>query len=107
MKGQLLGINKGDKFQQKKSLVLILVKQTQNFIWLCIVMVVTVKNNEDNKTINFPTQFCLQSISNAFRANESREICLKGNVYDFSVDWNAIGKFDILNIHKYLMVKII
>ena len=94
-------------FLQKKSLVLILVKQTQNFIWLCIVMVIAVKNNKDNKTINFPTQFCLQSISNAFRANESREICLQGNVCDFSVDWNAIGKFDILNIHEYLMVKII
>ena len=94
-------------FQQKKSLVLILVKLTQHFIWLSIVMGITVKNNKDNKTINFPTQFCLQNISNAFRANESRGICLKGNVCDFSVDWNAIGKFDILNIHKYLMVKII
>ena len=30
---------------------------------------------------------------------------MKGNVYDFSVDYNAIDKSDILNIHKYLMVK--
>ena len=33
------------------------------------------------------------------------EKSLKGNVYDFSVDYNVIDKSDILNIHKYLMVK--
>ena len=27
------------------------------------------------------------------------------NVYDFSVDYNAIDKSDILGIHKHLMVK--
>ena len=30
---------------------------------------------------------------------------LKENVYDFSVDYNAVDKSDILTIHKYLMVK--
>ena len=47
------------------------------------------------------------SISNGFCATESRELSLKGNVYDFdfSVDYNDIDKSDILNIHKYLMVK--
>ena len=35
---------------------------------------------------------------------ESREISLKGNLCDFSIDYNAIDKSDILNIHKYLMV---
>ena len=30
---------------------------------------------------------------------------LKRDVYDFSVDYNAIHKFDRLNIHKYLMVE--
>ena len=29
----------------------------------------------------------------------------KGNVYDSSVVYNAIDKSDILNTHKYLMVK--
>ena len=29
----------------------------------------------------------------------------KGNVHDLSVDYNAIDKSDILNIHRYLMVK--
>ena len=35
----------------------------------------------------------------------SREVSLNGNVYDFSVDYNSIDKSDILNIHKYLMIK--
>ena len=26
-------------------------------------------------------------------------------MYDFSVDYNVINKYDILNIHKYLMAK--
>ena len=63
------------------------------------------KFKANNKNVNFPTQFCLGSISNGFGATESREVSLKGNVYDFSVDYNAIDKSDILNIHKYLMVK--
>ena len=55
--------------------------------------------------INSPTQFCLGSISHKFDALESWEVALRGNVYDFLVDYNAIHKFDILNISKYLMVK--
>ena len=53
-----------------------------------------------NKNVNFPTQFLLGSISNGFGATESREVSLKGNVYDVSVDYNSIDKSDILNIHK-------
>ena len=53
-----------------------------------------------NKNVNFPTQFCLGSISNGFSALESREVSLNGNIYDFSVDYNSIDKSDILNIHK-------
>ena len=30
---------------------------------------------------------------------------MKKYVYDFSVDYDAVDKSDILNIHKYLMVK--
>ena len=30
---------------------------------------------------------------------------LKGYVYDFSVDYDAIAVSDILDIHKYLMKK--
>ena len=39
-----------------------------------------------NKNVNFPTQFCLGSISNRFSATESREVSFNGNVYGFSVD---------------------
>ena len=63
------------------------------------------KFKADNKNANFPTQFCLGSISNEFSAIESREVALNGNVYDFSVDYNSIDKFDMLNIHKYLAIE--
>ena len=53
-----------------------------------------------NKNVNFPTQFCPGNISDRLGALESREVSLNGNVYDFPVD-----KSDILNIHKYLMIK--
>ena len=59
----------------------------------------------DNKNVNFPSQFCLGSISNGFSATESREESLNGDVHDFSVDYNSIDESDILNIHRYLMTK--
>ena len=59
----------------------------------------------DNKNVNFPSQFCLGSISNRFGATVSKEVSLKGNVCNFLVDYNTIDKSGILNIHKYLMVK--
>ena len=59
----------------------------------------------DNKNVNFPTQFCLGSISNGFIATESREVSLTENMYDFSVNYNSIDISTILNIHKYLMTK--
>ena len=58
------------------------------------------KFQADNKNVNFPTQFCLGSISNGFSATESREISLNGNVYDFSVDYSSIDNSSVLNIHK-------
>ena len=62
-----------------------------------------IKFKADNKNFNFLTQFFLGSVSNGFSAIESREVSLNGNVYNFSVDYNSIDKYDILNIHKYLM----
>ena len=61
------------------------------------------KFKSGNENFNFPTQFCLESISNGFSATESREVFLNRNVYEFSVDYNSIDKSDIMNIHKYLM----
>ena len=63
------------------------------------------KFKADNENVNFWTQFCLGSIFSRFSALESREVYLNGNVYDFSVDYNSVDKYDILNIHKYLMIK--
>ena len=57
------------------------------------------------KNVNFPTQFCLRSISYGFSATESTELFLKENMYDFLVDYSSIDKSDILNIHTYLMTK--
>ena len=54
-----------------------------------------------NRNNDFPTQFCLGSISNGFGDTECREASLKGIVYDH----NVFDKSDILNICKYLMVK--
>ena len=34
---------------------------------------------------------------------KAEEVSLKGNVYDFPVDYDATDKSDILNIYKYLM----
>ena len=51
------------------------------------------------------THFCLGTISNKFYAIDSKEVSLKKNVYDFSLDYNSFDKSDILNIHKYLMIK--
>ena len=63
------------------------------------------KFKPDNKYVNFPIQFFLERKSNGFGTTNSRELSLKGNVYDFSVDNQAIDKSDILNIDKYIMVK--
>ena len=52
-----------------------------------------------------PTQFYLVSIFYKFDYVQSEEVSLIGNVYDLSVDYNAIDKFDILKIHRYLITK--
>ena len=44
-------------------------------------------------------------MSNKFDYINSEEVSLKGNVYDFLVDYDAIDKSNILNIHKYIMIK--
>ena len=38
------------------------------------------KFKADNKNVNFPTQFCLGSISNEFSATESRKVSLNKNL---------------------------
>ena len=81
-----------DLDHQKKSLVLLLLKQTQ-INWKEIF-----KLKSENKNDNFQTQYCLGSGSVGFSATESSEVSLNGNVYDFSVDYNYIDKTYLLNI---------
>ena len=76
-------------------------------VTICLLMEKNSINSKPNTNtnVNFLTHFFLRSISNKFGAIDSKEVSLKENVYDFSADYNAIDKCDILNIHKYLMVK--
>ena len=46
-----------------------------------------------------------QIISNKFGYVEAEDVSLKWNVHDLSIDYDAINKADMLNIHKYSMVK--
>ena len=48
---------------------------------------------------------CLRNISKDWSVNNMKKTVLKGCVYDFSIDYNAMAVADILDIHKYLMKK--
>ena len=48
---------------------------------------------------------CLESISNRFGATESGEVYLKGNENVFLLDYNAIDKSELLNIHKCFILR--
>ena len=39
------------------------------------------KNKVNNKNVNFPTQFSLESTSNGLTATEPREVSLNGHVH--------------------------
>ena len=63
------------------------------------------KLKADNKYMNFPTQFCLGSICENFDCVRSEKVQIKEIIYDFSVDFDAISKSEVLAIHEYLMDK--
>ena len=48
---------------------------------------------------------CLGNISKGFSVDNMKKAELNGYAYDFSVDYDAIAVYDILDIHKYLMEK--
>ena len=58
---------------------------------------------KDSKIATYP--LCLGNISKNWSRDNMKKIGLKGCVYDFSVDYDAIGVSDILDIHKDLMEK--
>ena len=49
----------------------------------------------------------LGNISKDWSVDNMKKIRLNGYFYDFTVDYDAIAVDDILDIHKYLMKKII
>ena len=46
---------------------------------------------------------CLGNISKDWSVDNMKKTGLKGYVYDFSVDYDAIVISDVVDIHKYLM----
>ena len=53
-----------------------------------IIVTCLLKGKKIYKNVNFPNQLYLESISN--KLIEAEELSLKGNMYDFSVDYHAI-----------------
>ena len=60
---------------------------------------------KDSKIL--PALLCLGSISKDWSVDNMIKTGLHGYVYDFSVDYDATNVDGILDIHKYLMKKII
>ena len=52
------------------------------------------------------TPLCLGNISNDWSIDDMKNAGFNGDVYDFSVGYDATDVDDIENIHKYLMKKI-
>ena len=49
------------------------------------------------------TPLCLGNISKDWSVDNMKKTGFNGNVYDFSVDYDATDDYDIKDIHKYLM----
>ena len=52
------------------------------------------------------TPLCLGNISKDWSADNMKETGFNRYIYDFSVDYDASGVDDIVDIHKYLLKKI-
>ena len=52
-----------------------------------------------------PYSLCLGNISKDWTNDNMKKPGFNGYVYDFSTDYKAINKSDIVDIHKYLMKK--
>ena len=58
---------------------------------------------KDSKVTPYP--LCLGNFSKGWSVNHMKKTGLKGCVYDFNNDYDAINVDDILDIHKYLTKK--
>ena len=54
-----------------------------------------------------PYSLCLGNISKDWTNDNMKKTGFNGYIYDFSTNYNTINKSDILDIHRYLMKKII
>ena len=61
--------------------------------------------NSKQKILKLQHILCLGNISKDWSIDNMKKTGLKGYVYDFSVDYDAIAISGILDIHKYLMKK--
>ena len=87
---------------QRKSLVLIVVKKTQTFAHVCIIMVIIVIHlliKKQSLSLKLTKHMVI------FQLYFVLEVFLRRNAYDFLVNYNSIDKSDILNIFNNLMVK--
>ena len=57
----------------------------------------------DSETNGSP--LCLGNVSKDFSVDNMKNTGLYGYVYGFSIDYDSIDVDDILDVHKYLMVK--
>ena len=53
-----------------------------------------------------PYELCLGNISKDWSVDNMKKASLKGYVFNFSVDYDAISVAHIIDIHKYLMDRI-
>ena len=60
---------------------------------------------KDSEIQAYSYALCLGNISKDWSEDNVKKTELKGYIYYFSVDYNAIAISDILDIHKYLMKK--
>ena len=92
---------------QGKNLVLTSLKQKQNNVLVCIVMVIVAISLSMKKPIGLRlikkmSTSLLSFAEETFLGNiiDSKEVLFKGNAYHFSFDYKAIDKPDILKIYK-------
>ena len=60
---------------------------------------------KNSELIKYP--MCLGGLSKDYDTNSRKDTRLYGNIYDFSVDYSALRNNKIVDIHKYLMKRIV
>ena len=102
--GPTYGINGGVQSPEKKFIINFTKANTKSCLslhydaansYLFVNETEIFKFKAGNRIVNFPSEFCLRSVSNGFSNTKSREVSLNGNVYDLSAHYSSIEKPDI------------